>query len=277
MTTGFGFASIAEMQVARINAAATALTDQTKVLVTGGEGSNGPDSAELYDSSGSWTPSQMTTARSRHTATLLNSGQVLVVGGENSVDPSTAEVYNPASNSWQEIFNRLNAPRNAHTATLLADGRVLVTGGAVGPGDSSSLSTAEIFDPGSDPVNGSWTLVNPMQEARAFHTATLLPDGTVLVAGGTPGGGVPDASVELFDPATGVWSLTSSMNVPRSHHTATLLNFEPLGEVEYVVLVAGGWDGSSALFSVEQYLPPSPVVGADPRTDKSEASAEAGS
>src|SRR5216683_1055896 len=184
MATGFGFTSIAAMRSARAFAAAVAWPDGSKVLVTGGASSSGPYSAELYhDNTRSWTHSEMTTARSRHTATLLKSGQVLVVGGDNSTDPSTAEVYNPNTNSWQKVFNNLHSPRVAHTATLLSDGRVLISGG-LGPEGGPNLSTAEIFDPGNDPVNGSWTLINPMNDARALHTATLLPNGIVLVAGG---------------------------------------------------------------------------------------------
>jgi Kelch motif len=130
MATGFGFASIAATRSARAFAAAVAWTDGTKVLVTGGVSSNGPYSAELYDdSTRSWTPSEKTTARSHHTATLLKSGHVLVVGGDNSTDPSTAEVYNPNTNSWQKVYNNLHSPRIAHTATLLGNGRVLITGG----------------------------------------------------------------------------------------------------------------------------------------------------
>jgi hypothetical protein len=80
MGTGFGFTSITAMQSARAFAAAVAWLDGTKVLVTGGASSNGPLSAELYDdSTQSWTPSEMTTARSHHTATLLKSGQVLAL------------------------------------------------------------------------------------------------------------------------------------------------------------------------------------------------------
>jgi hypothetical protein len=258
MAKGFGFASTAAMRTARTSAAAVLLTDVTKALVTGGATSDGPFSAELYDdNTASWTPSEMTTARSGHAATLLKSGHVLVVGGDNSVDPATAEVYSPNTNSWQKVFNNLNAPRIAHTATLLPDGRVLVTGGS-GAGGGPSLSSAEIFDPGNDPVNGSWTSVNPMNDARAFHTATLLPDGMVLVAGGTTGGAYL-SSAELFDPATGVWSRTSPMNDAHAGHTATLLTFDPL--LEFMVLVAGGFGSFGDITSVaELYNPPPPVV-----------------
>ena len=149
MANGFGFVSVATMTAARTFAAAVPLADGTKVLVTGGASSDGPYSAELYDDgTGTWTPSEMTTARSCHTATLLNSGQVLAVGGDNSIDPSTAEVYSPNTNSWQGVFNSLNSVRIAHTATLLADGRVLVTGGWKA---SSVYSPLKYSTPGTIP------------------------------------------------------------------------------------------------------------------------------
>jgi hypothetical protein len=207
----------------------------------------------------------MTTARSQHTATLLKSGQVLVVGGDNSTDPSTAEVYNPNTNTWRKVFDKLHSPRVAHTATLLADGRVLITGGT-GVGAGPSLFTAEIFDPGNDPANGSWTVVNPMNDPRAFHTATLLPNGVVLVAGGASPITLDGqtflsslSSAELFVPTTGIWSTTSSMNDGHFGHTATLLSSDLIAD--FVVLVAGGIDSQgSASFGAELYKPPPPVV-----------------
>jgi Galactose oxidase, central domain/Kelch motif len=262
MATGFGFASIAAMRSARAFAAAVAWADGTKVLVTGGASSNGPSSAELFDrGTGSWTPSEMTTARSRHTATRLNSGEVLVVGGDNSTDPSTAEVYNPNTNSWQKVFNNLNSPRRAHTATLLADGRVLVTGG-LGAAGGPNLSSAEIFNPGSDPVNGSWTPVSSMNDARALHTATLLPGGVVFVAGGVSENGTFNptflSSAELFNPTTGTWHRTSSMNDAHVGHTATLLSSDLIAD--FTVLIAGGTNSLGFISSeAELYKPPPPV------------------
>ena len=78
------------------------------------------------------------------------------------------------------------------------------------------------------------------------HTATLLPSGKVLVAGGYNGSTL--SSAELYDSATGSWSSTGSMGTARSIHTATLL---PNGNV----LAAGGADGSVSLSSAELYEP----------------------
>ncbi len=265
MTTGFGFASIAPMHSPRAFAAAVGLANNAKVLVTGGGTSDGPFSAELYDdSTRTWSHSEMTTVRSRHTTTVLKSGQVLVAGGDNSTDPGTAEVYNPNTNSWQKVFSNLHSPRIAHTATLLADGRILVSGGlpaTFGP----TLNSVEMFDPGTDPVNGTWTVANPMNEGRAFNPATLLPNGTMLVAGGLPDSSQPQialSTAELFDPATGIWTRTSPMNDTHSGHTATLLALQPLGELgDFVVLVAGGVDSLGDIgTSAELYNPPPPVV-----------------
>src|SRR5437588_39524 len=86
--------------------------------------------------------------------------------------------------------------------------------------------------------------VGSMTTPRIGHTATLLPSGKVLVAGG--GGGVLLAQAELYDPATGTWSPTGSMAIARSGHTATLL---PSGKV----LVAGGSNGSGVSASAELY------------------------
>ncbi len=70
--------------------------------------------------------------------------------------------------------------------------------------------------------------------ARADHTATLLPNGKVLVAGGSS---CVLASAELYDPASGTWTATGSLATARDLHTATLL---PNGKV----LVAGGFDST---------------------------------
>ena len=69
------------------------------------------------------------------------------------------------------------------------------------------------------PSSPGWSFTGSLNIGRAFHTATLLPNGKVLAAGGDSLG-----SAELYDPNTGTWSITGSLNTPRGFdHTATLL------------------------------------------------------
>jgi hypothetical protein len=94
---------------------------------------------------------------------------------------------------------------------------------------------------------GPWEMTGAMNTARYGHTATLLPDGKVLVVGGMGIAGAL-ASTELYDPDTGLWTLTGSLAVARLWHTATLLK-------DGKVLVAGGANISGVLDSAELYDP----------------------
>jgi len=148
---------------------------------------------------------------------------VLVTGGLSNGGPSTAELYNPSTGQWTSTGSMTTA-RTDHTATLLANGEVLVTGGLSNGGSpigTSCTSTAELYNPST----GQWTSTGSMTTTRGNHTATLLPNGKVLVAGGICIGGFtyPDKSAELYDPSTGTWKATGSMNVSRANLAATLL------------------------------------------------------
>jgi N-acetylneuraminic acid mutarotase len=152
---------------------------------------------------------------------LLPNGKVLVAGGSGL---TSAELYDPASGTWT-VTGRLANGRESATATLLPDGRVLVAGGVHTGGVYTKLTSAEVYDP----ISGRWTATGNMVAIRGFGIpATLLPDGKVLVAGGSG-----SASAELYDPASGTWTATRSMEAARADQTATLL-------LDGQVLVAGG-------------------------------------
>ena len=214
---------------------ATLLTNG-KVLIAGGADTDptgtGLASAELYDpSTGTFTQTgSMAVARFLHTATQLQNGTVLIVGGaltSTSNPVATAEIYDPATGVFT-MTGAMATAREQHTATLLPDGRVLIVGGgspASGGSGFQVTATAEIYDPST----GSFSATGSTIEARVSHTATLLPNGTVLVAGG----GAQNATAEIYDPATGSFTTTGGMEIGRSGHTATLLT-------NGSVLVAGG-------------------------------------
>ena len=138
----------------------------------------------------SWIPTgSLNIPRWGHTATLLPNGKVLVVGGYGGNRPLngpelSAELYDPVTGSWS-VTGGLGMPRSGHTPTLLPNGKVLVAGGADSLGSDPSLNSAELYDPNT----GQWSPTGNLNTGRRGHTATLLQDGKVLVAGGFTGGG----------------------------------------------------------------------------------------
>lgn len=165
-------------------------------------------------------------------------------------------VASDSGGAWSPAAS-MSTPRSFMTATLLPDGRVLVAGGfsvspdcflkPPGPGCVPPIfASAEIFNPRT----GTWSATGSMAHARASHSATLLGNGKVLVAGGESLAG-PMASAELFDPLTGTWSATGSMSVGRA-------DLEGLNGVllqDGRVLVTGGETATGPTATAEIYDP----------------------
>src|SRR5437667_341055 len=194
--------------------------------------------ATLIDASSSTQVEQLdplVVPRTGHAATVLADGRVLITGGRDGAGTivATAEIFDPATETSTAVGALVTA-RVSHTATLLPNGRVLIAGGT---GAIGSLSSSEIFDP-ANPGAAFRVLSATMGAPRAGHTATLLKDGTVLIAGGDVAG-----TAEIFDPTTETFSSTLlTMAAPRIGHTATLFSNDS-------VLLAGGNTDSMELFT----------------------------
>lgn len=202
------------------------------------------------------------------TATTLANGDVLVVSGDINKRSGTnplPQVYQAASNTWRSltgaqlqqhlypmmflapngkvidvaptqqtryldttntgawsaVANRNFGVRSYGSAVMYAEGKILVVGG----GDPPTAS-AEVID--LNAPTPAWRTVASMSVARRQLNATLLPDGTVLVTGGTSGPGfnnttTPVFSAELWNPATETWTTLASASVPRLYHSSALL------------------------------------------------------
>jgi len=261
-------AATATMNAGRGFATATLLPGG-KVLIAGGgstPGVNNLSSAELYDAatnSFSLIAAAMNTGRQEATATPLQSGKVLIAGGSDAIfDPfsvtilASTELYNPLNNTFASRAGtaKMNVARQQATATLLPDGKVLIAGGFDVNG--MALASTELYDPATNtfaPPAGT----AKMNATRVDATATLLPNGKVLIAGGFDINETPLASTELYDPATNTFAAaTPSMHTTHASATATLL---PNGKV----LIAGGY----ALRSTGGFKPTNSTELYDPATN----------
>lgn len=214
------FTSTGQLSARRVGHTATLLPDG-KVLIAGGSDSEffygALSSAELYDPrTGTFSPTgEMSVKRLAHKATLLTNGKVLITGGQGEgwANHDLAEIYDPDKGTFT-FAARMTEKRADHAATRLADGRVLITGGSdarYGPIQVSA--TAEIYDP----LKNSFTATGEMSVVRFKHSAELLPDGKVIVIGGSnvmlwEG---RYASAEIFDPTSGKFTPTGKLNTAR--------------------------------------------------------------
>jgi hypothetical protein len=242
--------------ITRRDAHTATLLPNGKVLVAGGEEVTGSgfsvvlSSAELYDpASGLFARTgSMATGRELHTATPMNNGKVLIAGGEDAKGYAVtrAEVYDPAATSFIPTGS-MGVGRYGHTATALPSGEVLIAGGERidEDGFDIALSSAEIYNPST----GRFHPTGSMRVARKHHTATLLRNGQVLLAGGEDNNGHALESAEFYNTGSGTFRTVGQMMSAHDSHIATLLG-------DGRVLIAGGFSGSSGVTAAAELFDP---------------------
>lgn len=259
-----------------------------RVLVAGGVTTGGVVTAtcEFFDpATMTFVPAPtMNAPRGGHAITLLDDGRVLVSGGvadwQNTATAfiaalntaqNTAEIFDPAANTWTLLVPNMASKRLGHSQTKLLDGRVLVTSGIRGgygganPWGGGQIpqytNTCELFDPVTNSFTATGNLVHSLPpvftipqdfQGRAFHGASLLPSGNVLLTGGFvaqiyDGGQNNDESVvvkfcNVWDATTGTWSQSVDLPAGAAFH----------GQVAYGngALVSGGFSGLLANLAV---------------------------
>ena len=204
------------------------------ILVAGGlqtfnGGFTDLNSCEIYDVKNNlWNMTDsLRIARRYHTSTKLTNGKILVVGGENNKgELADCEIYDPITGKWTEVAP-LHIARYDHSATLLSDGKVLVTGGINYNNPITSwLKSCELYDP----TQNTWTVVDSLLVPHTHHSAILLNNGLLLIAGGD----INSNLWELYDPSN--FTNVYLGNFPDSTITDQLMNLLPNGKV----LSAGG-------------------------------------
>src|SRR5271169_252939 len=180
------------------------------------------------------------------TITATDTAAPLLTGTSSRIQVSAAAVgFTPTGS--------MSGGRAGHTATLLNNGNVIVVGGfdwacpPTGPCNGFVLLIVG-FGETYDTAGGRFTSPTLLNVPRVFHTATLLQDGRVLVAGGDNRYTTTYDSAEIFDPSTGTFTLTGNMVSARSNHLATLLS-------NGKVLLVGGFDGTNYIPTAELFDP----------------------
>jgi N-acetylneuraminic acid mutarotase len=261
------WASAGNMRTPRCNHTATLLSNG-KVLVAGGNSSGSIMAAcELYDpATNTWaTAGSFKSPRTEATATLLPSGKVLAMGGYVTGYTSVrkdAEVFDPVTNTWSVVANPAPSGQAGHTATVLNDGKILFVGGYgafryAGASIDTLSATAAVSL--YDPATSTWLSTASMSTPRHLHTATLLANGDVLVAGGGANTSQSPTAI-IYHTSTNTWTAAASMGFGRESHTATML---PNGKV-MVVGSGSATSGSLESSTIEWYDPTGNTWSSEP-------------
>ncbi len=273
----------------RENHTATLMADGRVLIVGGSIDGEHAKSAEIFDpASRKFLPvRESSKGRSRHTAHLLQNGQVLIFGEGNSIElfdpetqtfrllpltgrfgdyqsalmadddhflyaggsPVSAGTFRPGGKIEHVAFYRPAWLLESHSMTLLPDKTVLIAGGTeeieVAAYTSYTVSTnrTDLVDP----LGRTSRAGPPMLRAHSGHTATLLLDGRVLIAGGTGQSYQAQSSSEIFDTNARRFIVGPSMSSRRIGHSATMLR-------DGRVLIAGG-DERDVVSAAEVFVP----------------------
>lgn len=229
-------------------ATATPIPLGGELVIVGGEGASAPNAVTVLSQDGNSTSLMAPLVqRTGHTATVLPTfpaEELLVLGGNTGTNVRLNECWliSLVAPFAVKPCKPMPSPRAGHTATLLANGKLLVTGGL----DQNDLPTATVwlFDPGQ--VNGgNWVALSAgLSCPRADHAALLLPNGEVLVTGGTG----CSRKTERFNYDAGTFAPEQDLDSQRRGHTMTLLR-------DGRVLVAGGADNGGRELSSAEVLP----------------------
>lgn len=220
----------------------TALGPSSLLLAGGSDGVDAVG-APLPGTGAAWQAAETGfTARFQHRASLLSNGTVIVSGGKD-LSANVPGAQRRMGTSWSAAGTQ---DRANHAAVVLSSGtQVFVTGGDSG---ATTLNTAATYTASSN----SWAAATAMTgapSARRYHTATLLPDGTVLVVGGEDAG--PPLTIHSqairYNPTTNMWT-NAGTTVARSEHAAALVG-------GYVIVAGGRTTGGSTTGSVQAYNP----------------------
>lgn len=215
---------------------------------------------------------------------MYRPGKILYSGGAASVVTTTpaqagsAVIDLTAANPTWQPAAPMNYARVYHTLTMLADGRVLAVGGEA-TSNQDNVTTGVLPSEIWDPATGQWTVGPAMAAARNYHsTAVLMPDGTVLVAGGgheDNGSDPGQYSAQVYSPSylfNGPRPTITSAPASSTYGTSMSISTPDAASISAVNLVSLGADTHQADMD-QHFVPLSFTAGSGSLTVQTPASA----